>query len=756
MIHQTTCLGKPNESLPAPAGPAGGGATPPVRSPHDAPGVPPETIQFVLALFEPADYILVPVVETWTEDGTRRSRSVERLRFRADWLTSNRGPWAGLQQLAGREHGNLFFGVCPREGGGKRGYDLAFQVRVVRALWADVDCCTVEEALARCAAAGLPRPSIVVRSGTGVHLYWLLDEPYRIDDVGPPLPVFWETWEEAFVEGEPVTPSRYMFDKATGRRIYKLPGVSPKGRRLERIVDGISAALGSDDTTHDLSRLLRLPGTLNRKNGRNGAEPTACVLVELDADRRYPLSAFEPFEVAAQGSPQETARKAPGSPVTEPGAPRVAQPPPRVTTGRRDAPALTDEEVLARATAARNAPLFSRLWAGDLTAHGNDHSRADAALVAMLHFWTQGDATQIDRLFRRSALMRDKWDEQRGNTTYGERTIAAVAATNPRVYDPRGAVKPVFAAGAGQPPQPAQTGGPEGTEELRSRFSDINTPSENREREPSGPPLPDPVRRILADLDRGARRPCLIGACLFLKRRENGRSRRAADKSCDRFRCVACGPRKKLGWLRHLVDVLRKHRGPLFAWSGPGTEAPLTLWRLRRLPRPREYARLHTAEGCAVIIATVQAGGFDPIGLDAALCVVARAVDNASPYRRKPISTSLRGEWQRPPQEKTGEWARYGISGDTDSDTVAGNLRSIGIESKIKGGPEGGAITQTADWQFPDELTDEQMDNIQTWIDVGCDPPDPRQGCPAFGEGGGDGAGEGCPRTPFETDYSGL
>jgi hypothetical protein len=41
----------------------------------------------------------------------------------------------------------------------------------------------------------------------------------------------------------------------------------------------------------------------------------------------------------------------------------------------------------------------------------------------MLAFWADDEA-QLDRLFRRSGLMRDKWDDKHGATTYGERTIA--------------------------------------------------------------------------------------------------------------------------------------------------------------------------------------------------------------------------------------------------------------------------------------------------------------------------------------------
>lgn len=85
---------------------------------------------------------------------------------------------------------------------------------------------------------------------------------------------------------------------------------------------------------------------------------------------------------------------------------------------------LSDDEVLTKAQGARNSDKFERLWTGS-TAGYESHSEADNALCAMLAFWTGGDAEQIDRLFRQSGLYRDKWDESRGNQTYGELTIEA-------------------------------------------------------------------------------------------------------------------------------------------------------------------------------------------------------------------------------------------------------------------------------------------------------------------------------------------
>jgi uncharacterized protein (DUF927 family) len=69
-----------------------------------------------------------------------------------------------------------------------------------------------------------------------------------------------------------------------------------------------------------------------------------------------------------------------------------------------------------------------------------DHSVLDKNLCELLAFWTQ-DKEQIDRLFRKSKLFRDKWDEVHGHDrdgplTYGQMTINYVLKTRKSVYNP--------------------------------------------------------------------------------------------------------------------------------------------------------------------------------------------------------------------------------------------------------------------------------------------------------------------------------
>jgi primase-polymerase (primpol)-like protein len=101
--------------------------------------------------------------------------------------------------------------------------------------------------------------------------------------------------------------------------------------------------------------------------------------------------------------------------------PKAASRPPRSRAVRCSA---NDAVLLAKARSARNGRKFMDLfYRGDVSAYNGDDSAADLALCGLLAFWCGPDQEWIDRLFRQSALMREKWDSPRGDTTYGALTI---------------------------------------------------------------------------------------------------------------------------------------------------------------------------------------------------------------------------------------------------------------------------------------------------------------------------------------------
>ncbi|MGO4936632.1 phage NrS-1 polymerase family protein [Fundicoccus sp. Sow4_H7] len=81
---------------------------------------------------------------------------------------------------------------------------------------------------------------------------------------------------------------------------------------------------------------------------------------------------------------------------------------------------LTIEELTKKASNAKNGDKFKALFFdGDTSQHNGDDSSADQALINMMWWWTNGDPDKVDEWFRKSALYRPKWDEQRGEHTYG-------------------------------------------------------------------------------------------------------------------------------------------------------------------------------------------------------------------------------------------------------------------------------------------------------------------------------------------------
>lgn len=85
----------------------------------------------------------------------------------------------------------------------------------------------------------------------------------------------------------------------------------------------------------------------------------------------------------------------------------------------------------------KNGEKFKALMSGDTSEYGGDDSSADLGLCNILAFFTARNAEQMDRIFRRSKLMRDKWDSARGDSTYGKDTIAKAIAGTQQVYTPK-------------------------------------------------------------------------------------------------------------------------------------------------------------------------------------------------------------------------------------------------------------------------------------------------------------------------------
>jgi hypothetical protein len=111
---------------------------------------------------------------------------------------------------------NLYFGIATRDGqgGGKE------NIVQIPCLWVDIDFKDIRKEIVKEKIRSFPfKPSIWVSSGGGIHLYWILKEPSGKQDI----------------------------------------------RRIEDVNCRIAAALNGDLNACDAARILRVPGTVNRK-----------------------------------------------------------------------------------------------------------------------------------------------------------------------------------------------------------------------------------------------------------------------------------------------------------------------------------------------------------------------------------------------------------------------------------------------------------------------------------------------------------
>ncbi len=109
---------------------------------------------------------------------------------------------------------------------------------------------------------------------------------------------------------------------------------------------------------------------------------------------------------------------------------------------------LTDDEVFDKARQSKNGALFQLLYNGNWEGIYKSQSEADLAFCNLLAFWTQRDFTQMDRIFRSSGLMREKWNRKMGGTTYGATLINKAINECLNVYTSQKVVKTSTSTGA--------------------------------------------------------------------------------------------------------------------------------------------------------------------------------------------------------------------------------------------------------------------------------------------------------------------
>jgi hypothetical protein len=197
--------------------------------------------------------------------------------------------------------------------------------------------------------------------------------------------------------------------KAIVERVSTYTEISPSGTGLHLFLKG------------------EMPGGGN-KNSRTGVEMYAHSRFFTMTGQRLPDT---PEEVAADANALAWVHENYVKP------PRKERSKKKSRSGKKGAP-LSDEEVLEKARSAGNHEDFTALWEGRWEEKYGSQSEADMALCCTLAFWTARNKEQIDRLFRQSSLMRDKWDKvhHASGATYGEETLDKAIEATESVYNP--------------------------------------------------------------------------------------------------------------------------------------------------------------------------------------------------------------------------------------------------------------------------------------------------------------------------------
>lgn len=92
---------------------------------------------------------------------------------------------------------------------------------------------------------------------------------------------------------------------------------------------------------------------------------------------------------------------------------------PQINNGQTGKAALPEGEIIKCALAGKNSERFMKFMFGGWEQSYSSQSEADMAFANDLAFWCNRDFQMCDSIFRKSSLMREKFDRQQNGVTYG-------------------------------------------------------------------------------------------------------------------------------------------------------------------------------------------------------------------------------------------------------------------------------------------------------------------------------------------------
>lgn len=97
---------------------------------------------------------------------------------------------------------------------------------------------------------------------------------------------------------------------------------------------------------------------------------------------------------------------------------------------------LNIHDILVAVGKSIQADKFKKLYNGNWQDDYESQSNADMAFASMLAFWCACDFSKMDTIFRNSKLYRNKYDEKRGEYTYGEKTLQTAIQNCTDIFQP--------------------------------------------------------------------------------------------------------------------------------------------------------------------------------------------------------------------------------------------------------------------------------------------------------------------------------
>ena len=97
---------------------------------------------------------------------------------------------------------------------------------------------------------------------------------------------------------------------------------------------------------------------------------------------------------------------------------------------------MSEQEIISKIMNSQSGEKFATLYSGDFSEYPSQ-SEADMAFCSILAFWCGGDIALMDKIYRSSGLMREKWDRRQSGSTYGAITLNNAVAGCQSFYQPQ-------------------------------------------------------------------------------------------------------------------------------------------------------------------------------------------------------------------------------------------------------------------------------------------------------------------------------